>query len=215
MFKKLSLMIFCFFYSFLPLNATEIYVLRHGQSEHNLQHLMSSSSAHTLTDRGQEQIVKSAKEIASLAKIDYIISSPLLRTRQTAQIAAKCLGIDVEDIIIDARLREQYFGSFEGKTYDEYSAQFGDQNDEFILGAPDGESGREVYIRIQGFLQELEAKREYEGKNILIVTHAYPVCQISKYFTGKYDEVPETGSWVHFSMNIGFHGAENSTRTSK
>lgn len=181
------------------LTSAEIYVLRHGQAEHNIQHLMSSSSEISLTEKGESQVLSSAESLAEATNIDAIFCSPLKRTRQTAAIAADCVGYPLENIIIDSRLREQYYGSFEGLPYDEYVAQFSNKGDEFVLGAPDGESGSELYERISDFLNELLANPEYQNKRILIVTHAYPLCQISKYLTGRYDDIPQTGQWKHFS----------------
>jgi len=195
-FSFLTLFIcFCCF----SLNSTEIYVLRHGQAEHNIQHLMSSVADVSLTEKGKLQVQASAEALAEKASIDLIFCSPLERTQQTAAIAANALGYPVDSIIIDYRLREQYYGSYEWKPYEEYVAQFTKKDHEFILGAPDGEWGSELYERIAEFLDNLLENPDYWDKNILIVTHAYPLCQISKYFTGRYDEIPQTGEWKHFS----------------
>jgi ribonuclease H / adenosylcobalamin/alpha-ribazole phosphatase len=185
------------------LNSAHVFVLRHAQAMHNIKRLMSSTCAETvtLTDTGIQQAEESAEKLVKEEPIHYIFSSPLKRTKQTAAIFAKHAGIPEEAIIIDERLREQYFGSYEGKTYPEYVAQFKNSEDEFILGAPDGESGNDVYARVANFFQEIENNPKYQGKNILIVTHAYTVCQTSKYFTGKRQELPGNAQWVKFTTD--------------
>lgn len=197
----LFLPLLSFFCNMQSLSSAQVFVLRHAQAKHNLQRLMSSTCSETvtLTDKGIEQAETGAAKLTKDVTIHYIFSSPLYRTRQTAAIFAKHAGISEEAIIIDERLREQYFGSYEGKTYHEYVAQFKNPEDEFILGAQDGESGNEVYVRMENFFEELAKNPQYKDKNILVVTHAYAVCQASKYFTGKRQELPGNAEWVKFN----------------
>ena len=178
-----------------------LFVMRHGEATHNLKHLMSSSvNGAPLTKTGELQAEAAGKAMAKLAHIDYIFCSPLLRTQQTAAIVAKITHVPQTHIIVDDRLREQDFGSFDGKTFDEYISQpqFKTDDDQFLLGAPDGESGKTVLLRVQEFLQSLE-KPQYQGKTILVVTHAYPFCHMSKIINGNYGS-PETGDWQQFLL---------------
>ena len=203
--KKSSFIFIILVTLFFPLKsytAIQLFVLRHGQAKHNVNHLMSSSSSNDicLTEIGNTQIQKSAKELVASCTIDYIFSSPLLRTQQTARIVANEAGIPITRIIFDDRLREQCFGNYEGKTYDEYIAQFDHAEDEFLLGAANGESGNDVFLRVKNFLEEIASSPTFQEKNILIVTHAYPLCQMSKYLTNKWDPIPETGQWMQFTL---------------
>jgi probable phosphoglycerate mutase len=94
------------------------FLLRHGQSEANVQRLIASSPAAArdafgLTTEGREQVrasVLQARERGVLPPEVTIFSSPLLRARETAAIAAEVLGATVR---IDDRLIERGFGTLE------------------------------------------------------------------------------------------------------
>lgn len=100
------------------LPSPRVYLLRHGQSEANVRNLIASSPAAAgeafgLTDTGRSQVrvsVMAALADGTLPSTCRIISSPLLRARETASIAADVLGTSV---ILDARLAERGFGEFE------------------------------------------------------------------------------------------------------
>ena len=119
-----------------------------------------------LTKEGEKQVGKSAKELKK-KKIDIIYSSDLLRTRQTAEIAAKELGAK---IIFDKRLREYNVGIFNGedpkKSWDYLKSRPGDM---IFTKLPKGERLVDIGLRTHGFLKAMEKK--YKGKNVLVVSH--------------------------------------------
>lgn len=83
---------------------TAFYFLRHGQSEANLKGLFAGQREDSpLTAKDFEQ-AKAAAEELKLLHIDRIISSPLQRTRQTAEIVAKIIGFDIGNIEFDERI---------------------------------------------------------------------------------------------------------------
>ncbi len=100
-------------------------LLRHGQSEANVQKLIASSlaaagAAFGLTGVGRAQVrdsVRAARDAGLLSGPWHIVSSPLLRARESASIAAEVLGTEVR---IDARLAERGFGEFELGPDDHY-----------------------------------------------------------------------------------------------
>lgn len=146
-------------------------LMRHGEAENNLTDTVSvreDSAHHRLTARGREEVIHAAEKLKD-KKIDVIISSRLPRTRETAEIVAKTLGIPKESIIYDDRIHEFNAGSFEGKTWKEFEAFFVDVRETFLKAAPGGETRLDVKRRAGALLYELETR--YEGKRILIVTH--------------------------------------------
>lgn len=203
---KLSLL-FCLLHAWLPLSAftfcevkphkdpaiveqlvkneVRLIVIRHGQATHNLKHIMNSSRSPGiyLTDRGREQIQAAAEKLKN-QDIDLIYVSPVFRTLQTAQILGAALNIPFQNIIIDDRLREQSWGTFEGKTFEEYESYFkSPDEDVYIAAVPGGESGAELFSRTLDFLRS--ASRQ-SHKTILVVTHAYNGSQINKILTGEF-----------------------------
>ena len=99
----------------------EYFVLRHGQSKPNvvgivLSHLEEGKKEEwTLTQEGEGEVrssIKKAKSDGVLGNDTIIYSSPFSRTKRTAEIAKKVLGVK-DDIIFDDRLRERWFGGWE------------------------------------------------------------------------------------------------------
>jgi phosphohistidine phosphatase len=69
----------------------EIYILRHGKAEEHTQNI-TSDAKRRLTETGRKELENIAKAIKNLdIKVDTIISSPLVRSKETADIIAKYL----------------------------------------------------------------------------------------------------------------------------
>jgi len=181
---------------------TELFVMRSGETKFDVRQAVSASYARdiTLTEKGYIEAVTSAALIHSAAPIDYIITSPIMRAHQTALIAADEMGIDKGAIILDDRLREQSFGYYEGRSHTDYIAQFDTPDDQFIRGSADGETGEQVRERVTNFLNEIATSPKYRGKNILIITEAYPAAHMKRHFTENWQRLPETGEWSRFSL---------------
>jgi broad specificity phosphatase PhoE len=92
-------------------------VIRHGQTEHNAQGRTISSTDPPLNEVGTRQ-ADSLGGLLSEVRLARIVSSPKLRTRQTAQAVAGKQPTDVE-IELDDRLLEIGLGSFEGLSIQE------------------------------------------------------------------------------------------------
>lgn len=89
--------------------------MRHGESEANLLRILTSDrEKYPLTVQGIEQVENSVSQLLDV-NLNGILCSPVLRTRQTAEIASRILGIPVE---VEERLRETDVGPYEGKSVD-------------------------------------------------------------------------------------------------
>jgi len=148
----------------------KIFLVRHGQDVDNAAGILNGRRNNGLTDLGREQ-AKSAGQKLLNNNIQVIISSPLDRTQETAQIIADELG--VKEIITDDRLIERDFGVLTGKPatdIPQYAKNIihTDKVDYFL----DGE-GAEDYPTVlkRGGEVLAEIKQKYPDKNILIVTH--------------------------------------------
>jgi len=148
------------------------FVMRHGEAENNTLGILDSSTttSYSLTDNGRKQVEAATREVKSL-KIDLIFVSPVLRTKQTAEIVATQIGFDTSKIITDNRIREYNAGEFEGRTVGELGRACGD-NDRWTWRPAGGEDYQDIKKRMGEFLYDIDSK--YEGKNILIVTHETP-----------------------------------------
>ena len=163
-------------------------LLRHGQANSNVKQYFSSfpeTKENDLTDKGKKQI---AKHIKALADIDIIISSDIDRVKQSAEIIAKAIN---KEVIFDERLREVNFGELNGNPVGEVNEYF-DPDRRFNksqllhkkhdLPYPGGENGKDVKIRVNEFIKEIDKK--YKNKKILIVSHGGPLFALNSINNG-------------------------------
>ena len=147
----------------------KIYVARHGETEWNARNKICGRTDLPLTARGLEQARELAEKMAD-KKLDLIISSPMIRARQTAAAVSEVTGVQV---LIDVRLIEQDFGDFEGM--DRGTPEYLENKRRFAYRYPNGESQMQVAHRVYGFLAELKAR--YPEGNILLTCHG-GVCRV-------------------------------------
>ena len=146
------------------------FIMRHGEAENNVKNILNAdvSKKFRLTEKGEKDVLRGVKFLKNY-RIDLIFSSPVLRTKETASLVATRLGIKKENIIIDERLREIGFGTYEGMDIDSYRALFTSRDEKFIKAPPEGETLSQVRFRAASFIYDIDKK--YSHKNILIVSH--------------------------------------------
>lgn len=156
------------------------YVARHGQTEWNAENKVCGITDIALTEKGIAQ----ADELADQVKgknIEIIISSPMKRAVTTSRIVSEKCHIPM---MADNRLVEQNYGVYEG--VDRNNEDFLANKRNFAYRYPNGESMIQVAVRVYTFLDEI--KKQYSGKNVLIVSHG-GVCRILKtYFSDMTNE---------------------------
>ena len=189
------------------------YVLRHGESEKNKLNITSSwpeKKPMALTPQGKKDVKKAARALKNKG-IDVIISSDLLRTKQTAEIVGKEIGIKP---IFDKHIREDDSGIFNGKSIEEKGKFFRREGEtptehylqRFTIRPPKGENWLDVQKRMYKFLRDIDKK--YKGKNILIIGHELPLTVLEGSVRGlsregiiKYREKSiHTGEWRKLSF---------------
>jgi valyl-tRNA synthetase len=144
--------------------STSIHFIRHAQSESNANKTISSGDV-SLSPAGE----KAAAEIYLEKGYDVIISSSLLRARQTAEIIAQRLGLEV---VIDDQLVEQDIKSLAGSTHDEVMKKYGAETIEQGLDLADAdlpETWQALTKRAELSLQRITDK--YKGKKVLVISH--------------------------------------------
>lgn len=151
-----------------------VYVARHGQTAWNAENKICGTTDLPLNELGQAQARELAEKCGAY-DIDLIISSTMLRARQTAAAVAEKYDLPV---ITDARLVEQNYGIYEGM--DRQTPGFLANKRHFAYRYPEGESMLDVGHRIYSLLEAV--KREHAGKNVLIVCHGGVMRLIRSYF---------------------------------
>lgn len=145
----------------------KIYLIRHGEYDNPSQLMPGRSSGFPLTEKGIRQI-RQAGQFLKDKDIAKIISSPLLRTKQTAEIIAQKISID--EIKYDNRLIELDVGDYTRQPLEKFE-QSGFYQD--MINTPTGiESISGVCDRTFNFLEEI---RNRYSENLLIVTHVYSI----------------------------------------
>ena len=145
---------------------TELFVVRHGQTEDNVQGVLTGQSGDSpLTKSGESQAAGLRKELSSHI-FDLVISSPAQRAFNTACLA----GFGQDLIVINNNLREKSFGIYEGKKVVEYENAIRNFDYPLLFSYNDhgGESFKELSMRIASFLSELSS---IESRRILIFAH--------------------------------------------
>ncbi len=148
------------------------FIMRHGGAENNARGIASTGPEvqknDHLTDTGRLAVQEQTRRLCA-KNIDIIISSPFVRTTETAEIIAETLGLPKDKILFDERLREIAVGALDGRPLDEYRAFYTSLAERFVKAPVGGETFTDVKRRVGAVLYELENK--YRGKRILIVSH--------------------------------------------
>jgi broad specificity phosphatase PhoE len=148
------------------------YFIRHGQIASNLNRVYSGRSDEALTEAGREQVRQAARELADI-EIDAIYSSPLTRTRQSAEIIVDELNWDLP-IRIDGSFNEMQMGPWEGMAEDDVAAGFPAEwaiwhSEPAALHMDGRETLAELQHRVLDGLRSI--RQSAPGQSVLIVTH--------------------------------------------
>jgi broad specificity phosphatase PhoE len=163
----------------------DIYLIRHGETEWNVQGRFQGRLDSVLTNTGVKQAEAIGRRLAGLdLSFDAFITSPLGRTRQTAAIIAGLARLPA--VQWDDRLAEVSLGSWDGLTDIDIDAQWpglldGSTQFDWFFRSPDGESYDAVFQRAECWL------RERQGVTVA-VSHGL----ISRLIRGAYSGLPKT-----------------------
>ena len=143
------------------------YFLRHGETDWNVQGRMQGHTDIPLNATGEAQAIRAAQALVGLG-VTRLISSPLLRARRTAEVAAEALQLP---LTFDETLKERTFGSFEGQITAEVRATHGLRPAQSIseILPPDAEPWPATKARALEFTERLLGA--YPTDTLLFVSH--------------------------------------------
>ena len=158
-------------------------LLRHGQSEWNLENKFTGLTDISLTEEGRSEAAKAGRLINKLSlKIDYLYSSVLFRANETAEIAIK--ETDQKEDFISGNLKmiknealnERDYGELVGLNKSETAKKFGEKQvhiwrRSYDIPPPGGESLKNVLERVDPFYQKNIMLNIQDQKNVLVVAH--------------------------------------------
>jgi broad specificity phosphatase PhoE len=155
------------------MSATEILLLRHGQSEGNEGGRFGGHGPTPLTALGREQAAATANALALEDALDAIYASDLVRAMQTAEPVCAVMKLS---LVTTPALRERSVGRFTGMTFAEAEARHPVEFAAMMARDPDacppeGESARERMAHVGDFFDATVA--QHAGDRVLFVSHAF------------------------------------------
>ncbi len=161
---------------------TNIFLVRHGQTEWNKEHRLQGHKNSPLTQEGKEQAIKTKQALGGY-EIHKAYVSPLQRAQDTLALIIDKQAIDV---VISNNLKEINLGPWEGKTKQQtllsdpqQYTHFWQEQDKFNLAG--AETYQQLQNRVVSELQTIFANEQ--GKNILVVSHWIAIKAAIAYFT--------------------------------
>jgi len=158
---------------------------RHGASTYSLEKRFSGSGGVDvpLAPIGIKQAEALAQEVKIRGNVTHIVTSPILRTLQTAHIVAEATGLSISE---NADFAECSFGDWDGHTFADVRERWPDELDEWLanpdVAPPGGESLVQCRDRVnRGRAAVLE---QYPAQTILIVSHVLPIKLMTGIATG-------------------------------
>lgn len=161
---------------------TELIVLRHGETDWNKERRIQGQTDIPLNARGRQQAEAAATRLSERAA-DYrlsaeagresprLVSSDLLRCRQTAEPIARARDLAVEWV---PGWRERHYGVFQGLTRHDIRREHAELHSRWQAREPDfslpgGESLRAFHARVASALTDLLTR--HAGRTVVLVTH--------------------------------------------
>ncbi|MGB3071230.1 MAG: histidine phosphatase family protein [Ottowia sp.] len=154
------------------MESTRIIAVRHGETAWNVGQRIQGHLDIELNETGRNQARLLAKALAGRETFDAIYCSDLARARETAQIVADALHMEV---IPTPALRERSFGEYQGMTFPHITETWPEQGERWRKRDPDwappggGESLRQLQERLVQTVNELAAR--HMGQHIALFTH--------------------------------------------
>ena len=182
-------------------NATNVLLVRHGQSKGNAERRFGGHTATPLSARGRNQAAATARTLKS-ESITAIYSSDLARAMETAKPLANMIGLPVHGT---TAFRERDVGVMEGLTFEDAAQQHPEQyaallrrDFEHVLSG--GESYRQLLDRAR---QKLDAIiEEHRGGRIVLFSHTGTICILALHLMGALDSPELKPVWIS-SANCG------------
>lgn len=178
------------------MSKTVIGLLRHGQTDWNIDFRLQGVTDIPLNETGLAQ-AKDAALALGRGDWDAVISSPLSRALDTANIVSKLVNLG--EVTVQPLLLERSFGEAEGLGHEEWRAKYADTNK-----VPGGESLHDLEKRANLLLDTLAS--DHVGKRVLAVSHGALIRVLLR--TVSNGEFPREGERLgNASLSIFVHDA--------
>ena len=154
---------------------SDLLLLRHGQSQWNLENRFTGWVDVPLSARG-EQEARAAGEKLHGRRIDKLYISTLGRARETARIALEAAGMGPLPTESDQALNERMYGDLQGLNKTEAAVRFGKEQvriwrRSYDVRPPGGESLADTAARVIPYYESHILPTLRAGMNVLVAAH--------------------------------------------
>lgn len=174
-------------------------MVRHGQTNYNLNHKVQGRINIPLNENGRKQALDLALHLKEMdASFDAILSSPLSRAMETAMIIKNTLDHS-EPLHIIQPFIERHFGFLDGEDVDKGRDYVRARK----YSEPDFENDEDLINRI--VYQAYQLLKNYDNQNLLCVAHSHVIKAMLVYVDPKQnsfaDYVLDNGDIVYFEID--------------
>jgi len=157
---------------------TTLVLVRHGATSHTADKRFSGGLAGSnpgLTEEGRAQVREVAEWLAPIGEaVDAVVASPVRRTRESGEILAARLDLD---LVEEPGFAEMEFGTWDGMSFGEVRDQHPAELEKWLgdldLAPGGGESFREVEKRVLAGLARVVER--HAGGTVIVVSHVTPI----------------------------------------
>ena len=178
-------------------------LIRHGQSQWNLENRFTGWTDIPLTERGKEDAHRAGKELNKRGlHFDHAFTSLLMRAGDTLEAILEELGQTDCPIIRDQALNERHYGDLQGLNKAEMAAKYGQEQvtlwrRDYFTRPPKGESMEDCEKRTLPFFLSSILPLVQSGKNVLVTAHGNSLRPMVKHLE---QLTPEQTSSAEFGL---------------
>jgi len=186
---------------------TRLYLVRHGETDWNLQGRWQGQADVALNDHGRQQAQQSAVKLAAIP-LEAIYSSDLSRAAETARAIGR---VNPAPLVLEPRLREIHQGEWQGLQVGEIQARYADAyhqrlQNPLMMAAPGGETTQQVRDRALAAVGDLLAA--YPRGNVAVVSHGFTLAVLLTHFRKipfekVWDQVPHNAEIIELEVAPG------------
>ena len=150
-------------------------LIRHGQSQWNLENKFTGWVDVPLTDLGKQEAALGGALLKGM-RFDAAFTSKLQRAQETLKIVLNEIGQPNVPVEQDQALNERHYGKLQGLNKAETAEKFGEEQVKiwrrsYDIAPPKGESLKDTAARVIPYFEKEIAPKLKEGKNVVIAAH--------------------------------------------
>lgn len=162
---------------------TQFILIRHGETDWNVEGRWQGQADVALNNRGRKQAQQLAEDMRSQA-LDAIYASDLRRASDTATTLARQQGVEVR---LDPRLREIHQGEWQGLLVTEIQARYAERfvqrrQNPLEVAPPGGETVAQVRTRVIAAFEEMLAN--HRRQTVAVVAHGFVLAVALVHYRG-------------------------------